>query len=94
MVNLAYDADQVHALIFAAYVRGRYDADVNELHGTWAEHREPRATREQRVQARLDEMDRAARARAEREGRPYRIYPGGPVDFETGRPVRRLETAA
>jgi hypothetical protein len=89
-----YSANEVHALLFAAYERGRYDRDVNELHGTWLEMAEPCATREQRMQARLAEMDRAAQVAAARAGRPYRIYSGGPVDFETGEPVRRLGIAA
>lgn len=94
-MRTTYTADEVHALLYAAYVRGRYDADINELRGTWAEHDEPHATREQRVQQRLAEMEQTARARAAREGRPYRPHPGGPVDFETGRPVRtNLRSAA
>ena len=93
-MRTTYTAAEVHTLLYAAYARGRYDADINELRGTWVEMAEPRATREQRVQARLDEMDRDARARAAREGRPYRIYQGGPVDFETGKPARHLEVAA
>jgi hypothetical protein len=41
-------------------------------------------------------MDHAARAQAAREGRPYRLYPGGGlgVDWETGRPVRHLSEVA
>jgi hypothetical protein len=95
-MHQTYSANEVHALLYAAYLRGRYDADINDLHGTWTEMAEPRATREQRVTARLDEMDRAARARAARDGRPYRIHPGGPVDWETGRPIRnqQLRSAA
>lgn len=89
-----YTDEQLLDLVLDAYTRGRHDADVNELHATWAEHDEPRATREQRVTARLDQMDRDARARAEREGRPYRIYRGGPVDWQTGRPVRHLVEVA
>lgn len=93
-----YTANEVHALLFAAYSRGRFDADINDLRGTWAEHDEPRATHEQRVAARLEEMDLAARAQAAREGRPYRLYPGGGlgVDWETGRPIRNehLRSAA
>ncbi|MET8265959.1 hypothetical protein ABZU92_18425 [Micromonospora arida] len=94
MATPMYTAEEAFDLARTAYLRGRYDADINELRGTWAEHSEPQATREQRVAARLEEMDRAARSRAERDGRPYRIYRGGPVDFETGRPVRDLQVAA
>ncbi|ATO14668.1 hypothetical protein CO540_13215 [Micromonospora sp. WMMA2032] len=94
-MRTTYTADEVHALLYAAYIRGRYDADINELRGTWAEHDEPRATREQRVAQRLAEMDDAARVRAAREGRPYRLYTGGPVDWETGRPIcNHLRSAA
>ena len=93
-MRTTYSANEVHALLYTAYLRGRYDADINDVRGTWAEHDEPKATREQRVTARLEQMDRDARARAAREGRPYRIYLGGEVDFETGRPVRHLEVAA
>lgn len=85
---------EVHALLYSAYILGRYDADLNDLHGTWAEHREPRATREQRVAARLEEMDQAARRDARRNGRPYRIHPGGPVDWHTGQPVQQLGASA
>ncbi|MEO3929263.1 hypothetical protein ABGB07_36240 [Micromonosporaceae bacterium B7E4] len=90
----SYSATEVHALLYDAYTRGRYDADLNELRGTWTEMAEPRAGREQRVQARLDDMDRAARAAAARAGRPYVVYRGGPVDFETGQPVRYLGVVA
>ncbi|WP_320069627.1 hypothetical protein [Micromonospora sp. RTGN7] len=89
-----YSTTEVHTLLYTAYLRGRYDADINDLRGTWAEMAEPRATREQRVQARLDDMDQVARLAALRADRPYRIYPGGPVDWETGRPVRHLGAVA
>jgi hypothetical protein len=87
MAAQLYTAEQVLAIATEAYLRGRYDADVNDLRGTWAEVDEPRATREQRVAARLADMDHRARVRAAREGRPYRIYRGGPVDWDTGRPA-------
>ncbi|MGK5737253.1 hypothetical protein [Micromonospora sp. URMC 103] len=94
-MKTTYTAAEVHALLYAAYVRGRYDADINDLHGTWTEMAEPRATREMRVAQRLAEMEAAGRARAARDGRPYRIHPGGPVDWETGRPTRnQLRSAA
>ncbi|MFG3702406.1 hypothetical protein ACGF5C_31665 [Micromonospora sp. NPDC047620] len=94
MTKLTFTAEEAFELAWTAYLRGRYDADINEVRGTWTEMAEPRATREQRVARRMAEMDTAARARAEREGRPYRIYRGGPVDWETGRPVRELRAAA
>ncbi|WP_431926933.1 hypothetical protein [Micromonospora wenchangensis] len=83
MSALRYTASDLLAVATAAYLRGRYDADINDLRGTWAEMAEPRATREQRVAARLAEMDHTARIRAAREGRPYRIYRGGPVTWDT-----------
>lgn len=82
-----YTAEEVLTIAVAAYLQGRYDRDVLELRGTWAEHEEPRATRERLVAARLAEMDQAARARAAREGRPYRLYRGGPVQWDTGAPA-------
>lgn len=94
MDAVMWTGEQVLELVSAAYLRGRFDTDINELRGTWVEMAEPRATREQRVAARLAEMDTKARIRAAREGRPYRIYRGGPVDWETGWPVRHLEVAA
>ena len=94
-MSTTYTADEVHALLYAAYERGRYDADINDLRGTWAEMDEPKATREQRVQARMAEMEAAGRRRAEYEGRPYREYRGGPVDWETGATIpHELRVAA
>ncbi|SCL21136.1 hypothetical protein [Micromonospora aurantiaca (nom. illeg.)] len=87
-----YTAEEVLAVATAAYLRGRYDRDVLELRGTWAEHDEPRATRERLIAERLAEMDQAARTRAAREGRTYRPYPGGPVDWHTGDPVAPTTT--
>jgi hypothetical protein len=83
-----YTADQVLGLTLAAYERGRFDAEVNELHATWAEYDEPQLTREQRVAARTAEMKRSADRVAAELGRPagYR-YRGGPVDWQTGMPL-------
>lgn len=89
-----FTAEEAFELARTAYLRGRFDSDINELRGTWTEMAEPRATREQRVVRRLAHMDAAARAQAARQGRPYRIYRGGAVDWETGRPVRELRMAA
>ena len=87
-----YSADEVRALLFAAYTHGRYDADINELQATWAERREPGFTRERRVARRTADMTAAA------ERQPWNTwrgqYPGGPVDFETGKPVRHLGAVA
>ncbi|MEW2386458.1 hypothetical protein AB0873_30990 [Micromonospora sp. NPDC047707] len=57
MAAQLYTAEQVLAIAIEAYPRGRYDADVNEPRGTWAD----RANREQRVAARLADMDRGPR---------------------------------
>lgn len=92
-----FTRDQVAYLISLAYQAGRRHAaadDLAEMVGCWQEYAEAPRTREQRVADRMAEMDRLARIRAAREGRPYRIHPGGPVDWDTGRPVRRLEAAA
>lgn len=75
--------EQVAYLIALAYQTGRihgYAEDLAETLGTWREHAAPaRLTRAQRIQARL--------AEAERLYGPAR-YTGGPVDWETGRPLR------
>lgn len=39
-------------------------------------------------------FERCAHEFAARGGKPYREYHGGPVDWETGRPARRLSVAA
>lgn len=92
-----FTADQTAYLMALAYDSGRtcaYREDLAEMHSVWEDHADRRRTYEQRVADRMAEMDRSARARAEREGRPYRIHPGGPVDWETGQPVRILAVAA
>lgn len=85
-----YTDAQVAYLIALAYQTGRIHAaaeDMAEIAGCWEELAQPGPTREERVAARLAEMDRTARIRAAREGRPYRIHEGGPVDWETGAPL-------
>lgn len=79
LVELAWQAG-------AEYERARLADGVVELYradklDAWARYRD-------RVAERLAEMQAAA----ERSGRPE--YRGGPVDWETGRPVRRLGVAA
>jgi hypothetical protein len=83
-----YTDEQVLNLTRSAYERGRFDAEVNELHATWAEYDEPQLTREQRVAARTVEMKRCADRVAAELGRPagYR-YRGGPVDWHTAMPL-------
>ncbi|WP_435589787.1 hypothetical protein [Micromonospora aurantiaca (nom. illeg.)] len=81
---------QVALIAAMAYEMGRrhgYAEEIAELHGTWQEYALPRLTREDRVRQRMADMDRAARRRARRDGRPYRPHPGGPVDWNSGRPV-------
>ena len=86
--------EQLETAVALAFEQGRaYErGELAEMEATWKPL--ARKTYEQQVTARMAEMDRAARARAAREGRPYRPHPGGPVDWETGEPVRRLEMAA
>lgn len=87
-----YIAAEVRALLYAAYIHGRHDADLNELRATWVEKREPRITRERRVAGRIADMEQAAARQPWNTWRGQ--YPGGSVDFETGRPVRRLGVVA
>jgi hypothetical protein len=83
-----YTADEVLDLALAAYKRGRFDGDILEARASWSDHREPHLTREQRVAARLAEMESGHAALNRELGRPngYR-YRGGPVDWETGLPA-------
>jgi len=54
-----------------------------------------RKSHAQRVAERVAEMEQHAARMAERLGRPAGyVYRGGPVDWETGRPVQRLGVAA
>lgn len=75
LVALAYDTGRRHALA----------ADLAETVACWQENHTPAQTREQRVAARLADMER-------RSGPP--TYRGGPVDWETGLPLRVLEAVA
>lgn len=92
-----YTSAQVAYLIHLAYESGRAAAageDLAETVACWAEHPLPRITRTARIAQRMAEMEAAARRRAEQEGREYQEYRGGPVDWETGRPIRELGVAA
>lgn len=92
-----YSRGEVAYLLHLAYLAGQtaaVDEQVARIVCNWDDRAHLRATYEQRVAAELADMDAAARARAAREGRPYRVHPGGPVDWETGRPARRLGVAA
>ncbi|WP_229401939.1 hypothetical protein [Micromonospora okii] len=88
-----FTAAQVSVLLHLAYETGRRHGaaeDLAELHGTWMEMAAPRPTREQRVADRLGDMEHRAQVNAARRDQPYRVHPGGPVDFHTGEPVQRI----
>ncbi|WFE45011.1 hypothetical protein [Verrucosispora sp. WMMD1129] len=90
----ARNADRLEQAVVLAFEHGRaYErAELAEMESTWRPL--ARSTYEQKVAERMAEMDRAARDRAAHDGRPYRLHPGGPVEWETGRPVRGLGVAA
>ncbi len=90
----ARNAAELESAVALAFEHGRaYErAELAATEATWKPL--ARKTYEQQVAERLAEMDRVARQAAERDGRQYRVHPGGPVDWETGQPVRRLEIAA
>lgn len=86
-----FTRDQVAYLLRLAYDSGRtaqYVGDIAELHADWARHPQQRATAEERYQQRMAEMAASAAQINAELGRPpgYR-YDGGPVDWETGRPL-------
>lgn len=88
----AFTANQVAYLIALAYDTGRRHAaaeDIAATVGCWSEYANPAQARGARIAAELAGMDDLARRRAEREGRPYRLHPGGPVDWDTGLPAQR-----
>ncbi|GIE79073.1 hypothetical protein Aph02nite_50230 [Actinoplanes philippinensis] len=92
-----FTREQVAYLIDLAFESGlRFRAAYaeGEMLASWARHHGAPPTRAERIAAELAAVDRAARLRAEREGRPYRVYRGGPVDWETGAPVRQLGAVA
>ena len=79
--------EQVAYLIHLAYQSGRAAAAAEDLAETvacWQQHLPPQVTREQRVQARLAQMEAAAGPAT---------YRGGPVDWDTGRPAQQREAA-
>lgn len=81
-----FTREQVAYLMHLAYDAGRtatYLDDVAELHANWARQRDPRPAAEQRIAQRAADM-------AEQGG----DYRGGPVDWETGKPVRHLGAVA
>jgi hypothetical protein len=83
-----FTRDQVAYLIAVAYQVGRRHTlaeDLAETVACWDEHATPAQTRERRIAARI--------AAYERTSGPA-TYLGGPVDWETGQPVRHLGVAA
>lgn len=79
---------QAAYLIALAYETGRRQRLAEGLAETtacWAEHPTPQQVREQRVADRLAAMERYS-------GPP--TYQGGPVDWDTGRPLRGPEVSA
>ena len=88
--------EEVAVLMLLAFRSGqgaRVTAEMAEMICQHMDHATARETYEQTVARRLAEMDAAGRARAQREARPYRVHPGGPVDWHTGRPIRHLAVA-
>lgn len=89
-------AAELELAVALAFEHGRaYErAELAALDGTtWRPL--ARRTREQQHAERMAEMDQAAELVNAQLGRPPGwTYPGGHVDWETGRPVRRLERAA
>ncbi|BEL09192.1 hypothetical protein Q0Z83_073830 [Actinoplanes sichuanensis] len=82
------------ALAFESGIRFASTYAQGEMLASWAAHHVAPPTRQERIAAELAAVDRAARTRAEREGRPYRLYRGGAVDWETGASIRRLGAVA
>jgi hypothetical protein len=94
-VSRSYTDDQITYLMKLAFDCGRsatYREDLAELGCAWNDNAERRRTYEQRVTQRRAQMEADAARSNERLGRPpgYR-YDGGPVDWETGSPLRRAE---
>lgn len=87
-----YTEPQVKYLCAEAYVLGRYhlDEDLAEVQHCWGLH-DPRLTYEKRLANRLAEMAESGTKLAMQllvqHGRAPWPYRGGPVDWETGRPL-------
>lgn len=78
-------------LMHLAYLAGgtaRRQGDIAEMTRTWATHPHQRTTAEQRYAERMAQMAAsAAQINAELGRPPGYEYHGGPVDWETGRPL-------
>jgi hypothetical protein len=86
----AWSDAEVAVLLRLAYESGRTDSyrdDLAEVVCVWSDHLEARPTYEERVAARIECMRTAA-------GRDRPDHPGGPVDWETGLPLRQPEAVA
>lgn len=87
-----FTREQVAYLMHLAYDSGRtarHLDDVAELHAGWARHPRQANAAQQRYRERMAEMAaQAAQVNAELGRPPGYRYDGGPVDWETGRPLR------
>jgi hypothetical protein len=93
-----FTREQVAYLLRLAYDSGRtaaYVGDLAELHADWARHPLQQVTAVERYADRMAEFEIAAMKVNAALGRPpgYR-YDGGPVDFETGRPLQSMRVDA
>lgn len=85
LMRIAYDAGRT----------ARYREDLAELHSTWDGSTWRHKTNEQMVAERLSGYAQAGERINIRLGRPAGYtHPGGPVDWNTGRPVRHLTGVA
>lgn len=86
--------EKVTHAVGLAWAKAWNDAQefMTETAATWRPL--ARKSYEAKVAERMAEMDRVARRRAADLGIPYVIYPGGPVDWETGLPLQIVEAAA
>ncbi|MEU4570804.1 hypothetical protein [Micromonospora sp. NPDC023956] len=93
-----FTRDQVAYLMHLAYDSGRtahHLEDVARLHCTGIDNAFLRRTHEQRVADEIADMTaRAERLHADMGRPPGYEYRGGPVDWDTGRPVRHLGAVA
>lgn len=88
---------EVACLMQMAFRTGQaaqFEGDLAELQVVQLDHATARQTYEQRVSHRVADMEQHAARLAAAMGRPGYRYDGGPVDWHTGQPVRRLEVAA
>lgn len=93
-----YTRAQVAYLMRIAYDAGRtarQREDLAELHTVWDDKAWRRKTHEQIIAERLHDYAQAGERINTRLGRPAGYtHPGGPVDWNTGRPIRHLTGVA